>query len=398
MIVVLQYAQSLFELITTCSMRLPPLITGISIIGGLTIASGMFALPYAVAHAGLAWSLVVAFSALLLITATHLSYGEVVANTTERHRLPGYVRKHLGSVAGDLETINEVVSFIGILLSYGILAGLLLSRLFGGEAALYSYTFFAALALLLLIGQADEIGAFNFFMGLPLLGIVIGLFVFALGQGSVTNLTAVVPTDMVTVIGVILFAMTGLSAIADAHDVIPARTPNAAPLFRRIILIGTSLPFITYAVFIFAVLTLVGGAVTEDSFGGLARVIGPWAVELGAAMGLLAVIKSHLSLGFDLRQVFQADLKWGKTSSWLAVVLAPPIVYTFGATSFVALVGFIGGVFVAIDGFFVVVVRSVMRQRGELPIRFLSLGWPIEVLLILVYLSIASSEFIRRLF
>src|SRR3989344_8556474 len=88
-----------------------PFWEGVGIIIGMIIGSGMFALPYAVVVSGLWWALISALVAFVAVLAIHLAYGEVVSNSTEAHRLPGFVRKYFGPFAGNVSSVAQIISF-----------------------------------------------------------------------------------------------------------------------------------------------------------------------------------------------------------------------------------------------------------------------------------------------
>lgn len=113
--------------------KLSPFWESVGVIGGMIIGSGMFALPYAVSVSGFWGAIIGAALAFFAALSIHLVYGEVVVNTREKHRLPGYAKLYLGTLVGNLSKLASILGFNAVLLIYGALGGFFLSLIFGGE-------------------------------------------------------------------------------------------------------------------------------------------------------------------------------------------------------------------------------------------------------------------------
>ena len=376
-----------------------PFWEAVGVFGGMIIGSGMFALPYAVNVSGIWASLAGAGLALFAVLSIHLAYGEVVVGTAERHRLPGYVKKYLGTFAGNLNKIGQVVFFNATLLIYAVLGGVFLATIFGGLTFWWTLIFLTASSFILYFETIEKIGFLNFVLTIPLIAVTLFISFLAFGKGGIAN----VPfygSDPFFAFGIFVFALTGLSVIPDAYDIFRFRNVEGEKPLKKVIALGTIIPFILYAIFIVAVLMAANGLVSEDAVSSLEGVLGRRAVLLGAIVGFLAVFTSFLVLAYDLRQIYRLDLGVAKRSAWFLSIFVSAALFLFGLTNFIKMISIVGGVFIALDGFFVIfILRKMRRARAGLsPVRFLSFGRLQQALLILIFAASIVYEVVYQIF
>jgi len=374
--------------------KLSPFWKSVGIIGGMIIGSGMFALPFAVQVSGFWGSLIGAAVALFAVLSIHLAYGEIVANTPGSHRLPGYANIYLGRWAGNFEKFAQVLGFNIILLVYGVLGGIFLSIIFGGSTFFWALVFFALGGVILLFGSIERIGWLNFVLSLPLVAATLIISFYAGSSGSFANIS-LSGHDPFFAFGIFIFSLTGLSVIADARSLFRDRADGK---LKRSILTGTLFPFILYIIFIGGVLMISGSDVAEDALSGLAGVLGKEIVILGAIVGILAVFTSYLSLGYDLKSIFEFDIKTGSFPAWLLVAIVPIMIFALGAEDFTKLISIIGGMFIAFDGIFVIFILRSLRKRSSQIKHFLSFGPAMQVFLGLVFITSIIYELVYQVF
>lgn len=372
----------------------PPFFSAAGMLAGSTIGAGIFAVPYAVTLSGTSWSVVLALAAAATVLTIHLAYGEVVSSTIERHRLPGYVRLYFGVVPGRLAALNEVVFVNGVLLGYILLGGIFLSKIFGGISTHWSLAFFCVGALLLL-GRARQISEINFMLALPLMTSLIGIGIAGVLRGDSANLF-VAGSSPFFAFAVFLFSLSGYMVIADAYQFFRGTVDDCRRM-RILIIGGVAFPFVTTVVFAIGVLFASGGAVTTDALTGLIPVLGISVVQFGAALGFVAVFKSYVSLGYSLKEIYELDFKTSPTASWLLAVLLPVVPFLFGANNFVSLVAFLGGIFIAIDGVFIVLMLQKIRMQGISRFRFLPMNRFVAAILVMLFVTSALYEALNQL-
>ena len=91
-------------------------------------------------------------------------------------------------------------------------------------------------------------------------------------------------------------------------------------------------------------------------------------------------------IGFDIERTLFQDLGWGRFSRILLVLGGPLLLYFAGLRNFLTLVSIAGGIFLSLEGIFVVCLwLRAKKMRG---------GWALATLLILVFLSVLIAQFV----
>ena len=373
-----------------------PFWEAVGVFGGMIIGSGMFALPYAVSVSGLWWAAIMFAVAVFAALSLHMAYGEVVSNTFEKHRLPGYTKLYLGIFWGRVSRFTEIILFNATLLAYGILAGIFLQAIFPSSYSPYFWTFafFLITALILLFESIERIGMINFILTIPLIAATLFISFLAFGKGDTGNLM-LWGNDNFFSFGVFMFALAGLSAIPDAFEVFK-NSPEKSKL-KSVIWLGTAIPAILYVVFALAVLFAVDGRVSEDAISSLKNVLGDKVLFLGATIGFLAVFTSFLVLSYDLKRIYELDLGISKLSSWLSAILIPPIIFMIGAADFIKIISVVGGIFIILDGFFVIFILRNMRKKNASTFRFLRFGALHQAILMLIFTASIVYELVYQI-
>ncbi len=378
-------------------MSISPFWRSVGIISGL-IGAGLFALPYSVNVSGIFWSffnLILAFFAILSI---HLVYGEIVTNTSVLHRFPGYVKIYLGKFIGNTSRVSSILGLNAVILVYAILGGVFLSNIFGGNQFLWSLIFLTAISVVLFLSRAKEIGLLNLILTIPLI-VVILYIAFLSGQNGSFNKIYFFGSDPFFSFGVFIFALSGMSSIADSREVFLMKNKlDSAKGLRSSTILGTVLPLVLYIFFIIGVLMASGNATTEDALSGLSGILGNKIIILGAFMGILVIFRAALTISYDLKEVYELDLVEGKNFSWALAGVLPILLFLFVPKDFIKLISIVGGVLIAFDGILVIFILRKMRREGKSTLRFLNFGKFHQLtLLILFFLSIVY-EFVYQIF
>ncbi len=348
-----------------------PFWESVGIIGGMIIGSGMFALPYAVSVSGIWAGVLMGLLAFFWVLSLHLAYGEVVLNTVERHRLPGYVRLYLGKFAGNISKTSQLLTFNAALLVYGTLGGIFLNTIFGGGAFFWSIIFFLVAFVVLLLEGVEKIGLMNLFF-IVLIGLVTIIISFMSFQHAALANLPQSGSDPFFAFGVFVFALTGISAIADAREIFK-EVPR--PKLKSAIVLATTFPFILYLVFVFAVLMASGPNVTKDAISGLVGVLGSRVVSLGALAGAAAMFSAYIALSYDIRKIYELDVGVKKQFALFLAAVVPFLIFLWGAADFIKIISIVGGVFVSIDGFMVLMILRKMRKLHLSQKKFLPFGF-----------------------
>lgn len=346
-------------------------LDGMGLMAGMIIGAGFFVLPFAVAISGWFWALVHFIIAFTVVTFVHVLYGEAIYAIDGRHRLPGYAKKTLGKSAANLASFSTIFGFFGFLLAYGILAGIFLNK-FLPMLSVHTITIiFFLVAPLLLLLNIREIGYISFLLTIPLVLFVLLLAYIALPAVDLSNFVFANHAKWFLPYGIFLFAMGGASVIPEVAEVFRKRDGWR---FEAVLILGTLLPAILYALFSFVVVGVSGAETTEDAITGLQGILGEPVILLGAAIGVLAAITSYISLGIDLKNILHLDHKLGNGRSWVLVATVPFLLYVFGATSLIDIIGIVGSITVGVEGIIILLLAIYVRKHHYHPKGFISIG------------------------
>lgn len=362
-----------------------PFWRSVGIISGL-IGAGLFALPYSVNVSGVFWSSINLTLAFFAVLSIHLVYGEVVANTEAIHRFPGYVKIYLGKFTGSFAKLTSIVGLNAVILIYAILSGIFLSNILGGSQFWWSLAFLVANTSILFLSRAKEIGLLNIILMVPLIGTIVYIALSSASSGSLSNLSFF-GSDPFFSFGIFVFALSGMSSIADSREVFLKQGKiEVARGLRSSTILGTTMPLILYIIFIVGVLMASGSITTEDALSGLSGILGNKILILGAFMGLLAVFRAALTISYDLKEVYELDLMEGKNFSWVLSGILPIILFLVIPKDFIKLISIVGGILIALDGIFVIFILRRMRMLGLSTIQFLSFKKPHQIALVTIFI------------
>jgi len=319
-----------------------------SLLAGTIIGAGIFSLPFVFKSAGFSISLIYLLAAATASILIYLMYADIILRTEGDHRFVGYARIYLGRSAfwpSILITIVEMIfvmtiylilsmSFIGLLTEIGTgLEKLLVFWFLGSVAVFFTLKRIALLEFLITGGIIAIIGV-----------------IFALGLPNITNISlsdfSFVSGNLLFPLSLILFALAGRVAI-------PTLIKYSRNNIKKSIITGVLVPVIVYVLFIFGILAL-SGQVSEDAITGLVGVVPVWVLWLIGVLGILSLLSSYITVGVDVRRSLALDLRMPRWLRFLIIVGGPLGVYFAGFTSFIGLVSFVGGVFLALEAFFII--------------------------------------------
>ena len=344
------------------------LIFALSILSGTIIGVGFFSLPFITAKVGI---LVMAAYFLVLgtiVILVHLFFGEVVLKTEGIHRIPGYVKIHLGKLAGNFAILFTLIGFPGGLLAYLIIGGefsrALFSPFFGGDNALYTTVYFILGAILIYFGiktiaKIEIIGLIVFFI------IISVFFVWGWPELNLNNLLNFDLRYLFLPYGPILFSLWGAALIPEAKEILG----NSARSLKKIILVSIAIPAIIYFIFIVLVAGISGQNTSLEGIKGLIPFLGDKIVSLGLIFGIWATFTSYLALGLTFKKILWHDLNIPKNISWLIACFAPFILFLIGFKDFIGIISFVGGVMLSIEGILIILMYLAVKKfrRFSLP-------------------------------
>lgn len=358
------------------------------ILSGMIIGAGMFGIPFSFVASGF-WLGALELLVLAAVTLVlHLIYGEIVLKTPALHRLPGYIRIHLGEKWSFLAWIGAFVGILGTLLAYIIVGSIFLKNIFGVFGFDLNEVFFAVIfafigACIVFFPLKKE--AFvNGILTAVLIGFTVFLIFILLPKIEPPNFSGFNLRGVFSPYGVLLFALSGGIVIPDLITFLGRKRTLA----RYAILAGTLIPAALYFFFAYAVVGSLGARVSIETIGGLRSVVGENVIILGSIIGFLAVFTSFVALGASARAMLTLDFGLKKNFSWILVSFLPFIFYLFGFKNFIAIIGALGALVGGVDAGLIIGAYHKVQQKEGYAIPFFSYFWKI-----LIYLMIIAGVF-----
>ena len=335
---------------------------GVATLVGTIIGVGIFGLPYAASRAGFFTQLFYlgVFTGVFILL--HLMFGEIMLRTTERHRLAGYVGVYFGEAAKKFIELITIVGTLGGMLAYLLVGGLFLKTLTGGifgSLEQYYIILWALLSFILFSGlkMVERTEAVMLFV---MIAIITLLFVVSIPLIDAGNFSFFIPGNFFFPYGVTLFALAGTAAIPLVRDVLK----NEERRIKKTIILGTLIPALLYALFVFSVVGVTGAGTSEDALTGLNGILGKPMVIIGALFGLFVIATSYIVFGLYLKDTLWYDFNVHRKAALWFVLAAPLILVLFQPAGFIAIISFLGAVFGGTEAIFIILAFQRARKHG----------------------------------
>jgi tyrosine-specific transport protein len=333
-----------------------------AILAGAIIGAGIFSVPFVFASSGILVASAVFAVVACIVLLLHLMFTEVVERTEGTYRLVGYASHYFGTPGKIVISISAVLGTLGALVAYLLVGSSFLSFLlapFGVSAtgALVGFWFVMALGIVLGMKSVARLDAILVGALVVLLSVLI-LWGAPLVEPS--NLSVAHWDKVLVPFGVALFALIGFPVIPSIRDVVGTHGPR----WKKAIFVGTLVPIALTYLFGVVVAGVAGEATSPEAIAGLVPFMGRGVLDVGAAVGLLAIVTSFFAFGTYLRDTLRVD--WNIPALVANAITAgvPLALILAGATSIVDVLTFVGAVFGAVDGTMVVLLFARAKERG----------------------------------
>lgn len=336
----------------------------ISILVGTVIGAGIFALPFVFKSSGLSIGLFYLGIAVLAHIFIYWMYADVILRTEGQHRFLGYSQIYLGKSVFLPVILMTVAQMIVVLAIYLILSRSFSNLIFPPYVNIYSVLAFWFLGSLPIIGGLKKISLLEFLITSGIIAIIILIFVVGSDNFWRVGSEFFAPdfSKLLLPLAPVIFAFSGRVAIPSLVRVFPAGAKSS-------IVFGILLPAIVYGIFVFSIVGL-SAEVSMDSVSGLIDGIPPWILFLIGVFGILSLWSSYITVGFDVYESLFYDLKFPRLASLSLVIGLPLLVYFLSFQSFLALVGLVGGVFLAVEGILMVMIWRRANKISPKPSLF----------------------------
>ncbi len=172
--------------------------------------------------------------------------------------------------------------------------------------------------------------------------------------------------------GVLLFAASGLVVVPEVRALLGSQRTG---LMKRVIICGTMLPGLLYALFALVVIGISGSLTTPDALIGLKTLIPSSFVVLGEVVAILAAFTSYIILGLALKETYFFDLKLSHQTAWALACFIPFVFFLLGFQDFIRIIGFLGAVGIGVDALLTIAVFARAQKAGARPAEY-SLNLP----------------------
>lgn len=363
-------------------MKIKGTLLSIGVLSGTIIGAGVFSLPYIFKSAGIASGIFYLVLGAVVYIIIYQMYAEVILKTDEKHRFVGYVRTYLGKGMSFLSILISIIQVVFVLTIYLILSQSFADLITDFGSSVEKVIIFWVIGSILVFIGAKKIAELESLVTAGIIGIILVVAVFALIKGSSASFLSgnILPDWKMALIplGPILFSLAGRQAIPDLLKL--------GGDYKKSIAFGVIIPAIVYLLFVFSVLAL-SPVVTEDAVSGLIGQL-PNLLFLGIIgfFGILSLVSSYGEVGEDVYESLDLDLKMPFWPRFALIIFGPIIMYFAGFQSFIGLVSFVGGIFLALEG--LLIIWMWLKATGK------KISLPI-IALALVFLTALIYEIIK---
>lgn len=332
----------------------------VAMLSGSIIGVGFLSLPYIALQVGIFRMLFYMAILSALVLFVHLIFGEISLKTPDFKRFPGFVGFYLGEWAQNVSLVLMIFGSVGVLLAYLIIGGQFLtsvfSPIFGGGELVYALIYFSAVSAVIYF-DIKIISKIEFWAIVFLIVILSSVFVASFGDIKLSNIFAsnfkFGAENLFLPYGPILFSLWGVGLIPEMEEMLKGKKK----FLKKNIIIGTLIPTIIYVLFIFLILGITGFKTTDSALTGLKAVFGDKMASLALFVGVLTTFSAFIAQGLLLKKIFIYDMNVRKTVSWVLTCFSPLALFLLGVKSFIPLISFVGGVFLGINGIFIMMMH-----------------------------------------
>lgn len=324
------------------------LVASLAMVGTI-IGAGIFALPAAFAAVGFWQGTILFFVLAIVTTITHLLLAGLLLNERKRMRLTGLVDRHLDPFFHVVAKITYPLQIVASLFAYLILGGEFLSvltRAAGIQApvGLWQMVFWMVGGVTILFGLKTVARVNSLATGAKMAALLLAVAV-AWPLIDVHYLQVQRWTEWFLPFGIFLYALTGISAVGETIEITQRNKHDAYWAVGIGAVVSAFLSWIFGVAIFFAArgypLRSVADIVSVLPSG--------WALLI-PILGLLSVMTAFLNMAEDLKETLDLDFRLNAMQATALALIVPVLALLLFTRDFLGITGFIGSVFVSING------------------------------------------------
>jgi tyrosine-specific transport protein len=339
------------------------LVASLTMVGTI-IGAGIFGLPAAFSAVGF-WPGSVLFWLLALATmVTHTLFAEMLLQEHRRMRLTGLVRRHLDPFFHVVADITYPLQIVASIFAYLILGGEFLSILARGAGisapvGVWQIIFWIVGGITVLFGLKTVARVNTLATSAKMAALLLSVVVaWPLVDLAATRLGGW--TDWFLPFGIFLYALSGLSAVGETVEITKRNKHDAVWAVG----IGTFVSALLSWLFGVVIFMAARGYPIRTVTDVISVLPSVWALLI-PVLGLLSVMTAYLNMAEDLKETLDLDFKLNAKQS-AAIALGLPVLLLLAVSrDFLGTIGFIGSVFVSLNGLMICAIafKSFERQR-----------------------------------
>ncbi len=324
-----------------------------------TIGAGIFSLPYVFKEAG--WLLGIFYMVIFApaIIFVHRLYWLSLEKEQEKKRLLGLVEKYFGKGAFYLSFLAIFGGLIFVLTAHLTIVQQFLRIAipgFDSQVAVIIFWLLASLPMLFNLKHIVE-------TELPGVAIITGIIIFVVftgDSGSFLNLPAVNFNNILLPLGAILFSLSGWTAIEPMFE---WQRKNGSRKPFSALALGTFFSACLYFLFVIGILDS-SSSISTDTISGLSS--WPlWKLGIIGWLGILAMWISYTPVSLEIKNELEKDLRLPRLLSFAIPFLLPLLIFLSGFFNFLSIISLAGGVFLALQYVFIILVsKKILKLSG----------------------------------
>lgn len=335
---------------------------------GSTVGAGIFSLPQILHSIGLFW-----FSVFLIVVGfvmyrVNWFYFTVIREVKGKHQFSGYVEKVLGHRLSNVAVILHLFSTYGALIAFVLIGGEFLAAALGLTTQLGIQIFYIFALLIMFLSRNKSENVDEFFTMVKAGMFVIIVFLCLQNTHSMESWTGLLGGAIGVepeAVGAFVFALTGFSIIPELHKSAGKkgkRNDRKSLLYAQLIIMA-----------IYFMVTIALYPFWEGTAYAFAN---PFVEKLFSFTGFVSVFTAYLLLTWVAKDLYVCDLKVNNRLAMGLVLVVPLIFIFFQLGTFLTLLSFTGGVFLAGTG-----VLICWMYRAMFPEKHILEGYIIQFLL-----------------